>query len=551
VTVLSASSRLRLYLLSLFLSLALLLYSMEKMTPIIVDVEDFLGLPSHLPVSYWIGLLIVLVGSGIVFYDSGLKSDALLVSLLLMGGLYLVAAPALAQTNLRGWLSPETTNVLTTGHVDVYSPLPFSFYRSWPANHFILVSMAQVTGVTEIMGLAKYGPLFTLPPLVLITFSLGRRLGLSPQCSFGLTYLVLVSLWMPWTFNINAVFTAYLTYMLLFFLLAGGATNPASKQRLLPMLVFAQLVITHLLTSLVVVLFSIFRSVRSRPLFWVAMLFVVPFSAWYLYLTPSMFSIGVKAFWQQVLEFDPFFFRQTTKFAPATGSAQMVNAFRLAYLGILGLPMLAAMGAYALGRVKTENRPRVRTCLYWILPALPLAFLTLSGEFYERAYLFVLLPAACIIFLTISNRAVLVALMLAATTALIPARYGAESTWMTYTSELRGAEFLSMKTRAQQVYYDYVVYAWYYNPDYASVRAVGYEPWKVRQSTESLASSDYVVDSRMQDNTMRYYFGFDYVQSWLKQGSKPTDLLYDNGDFRIYNAATETRPKGSAPKVGG
>jgi hypothetical protein len=55
----------------------------------------------------------------------------------------------------------------------------------------------------------------------------------------------------------------------------------------------------------------------------------------------------------------------------------------------------------------------------------------------------------------------------------------------------------------------------------------------------------------MQDNTMRYYFGSDYVQGWLKQGSKPTDLLYNNGDFRIYKGATGTRPRSLAPKVGG
>ncbi|MEK7281758.1 MAG: hypothetical protein AAB037_05365, partial [Chloroflexota bacterium] len=265
MSVLFANSRLRLYLLLLFLSLGLLLYSLGEMTPIIVDVEDFLGLTSHLPVSYWIGLLIVLAGSGLAFYDSRLQSNALFISLLLMVGLYLVVTPALAQTNPQGWgASPGAQVMLTTGHVDVNSPLHFAFYMPWPAIHFIAVSLTQVIGMTDLMGLVKYWPLFALPLFILIAFSLGKRLGLSPQDSFGLTYLVLVSLWMPWTFIFSTPFLGYLTYMLMFLLLVVLSLSPTARQRVLIMPVFAQLVITHLLTSLIVVLFFIFRSVRSR-----------------------------------------------------------------------------------------------------------------------------------------------------------------------------------------------------------------------------------------------------------------------------------------------
>jgi len=67
-------------------------------------------------------------------------------------------------------------------------------------------------------------------------------------------------------------------------------------------------------------------------------------------------------------------------------------------------------------------------------------------------------------------------------------------------------------------------------------------------STRPLENSDYIVDSRLQDNTLRYYHGSGYVQEWLERAGKETGLVYTNGEFRIYKAATGTRTKGLAPE---
>ena len=63
-------------------------------------------------------------------------------------------------------------------------------------------------------------------------------------------------------------------------------------------------------------------------------------------------------------------------------------------------------------------------------------------------------------------------------------------------------------------------------------------------SIQPLENSGYIVNGHIQDNTLRYYHGLDYVQEWLLRTGKNTDLMYVNGEFRIYKATTRTQTIG-------
>ena len=53
----------KIYIIFSMISLILFFYSIWRMKPIIVDITDFLGLTSHLTLTYWIGFIIIILFS--------------------------------------------------------------------------------------------------------------------------------------------------------------------------------------------------------------------------------------------------------------------------------------------------------------------------------------------------------------------------------------------------------------------------------------------------------------------------------------------------------
>lgn len=258
-----------------------LFYSIWQIKPVVVDINDFLGLLSHLTLAYWIGYALVVLFSIRLYLDKKIKHDIIYLMYLVIIGLFLFSVPIFAEDNARfAWSyypAGEVKTVLETKYIDSGSDYPLMTYRSWPAMHLISAFILYLTDI-KIENLLKYMPLFWVISVVLITFSIGKRLRLLSSQSFMASFLILASLWTG-LYYYGPPSLAYLLYMLLFMFIVifnkfSLNVPPAEALKheyidfikdkiiniMLISMAFIALVITHVLTPIAVISSFIFSS---------------------------------------------------------------------------------------------------------------------------------------------------------------------------------------------------------------------------------------------------------------------------------------------------
>ncbi|MFZ3382692.1 MAG: hypothetical protein WA144_02085, partial [Candidatus Methanoperedens sp.] len=277
----------KIYLIISLISLVLLFYSIWEIKYVVVDVKDFLGLISHLSLAYWIGYVLMVLFSIRLYLDKRIKNDIIYLIYLVVIGLFLFGVPIFAEENARfPWSyypAGEVKTVLETKYVDTKSNYPLITYRSWPATHFISSAILYFTDI-KIETLLKYVPLFWVLSVILIIFSIGKRLKLLSNQSFLASFLFLASFFSP-HYYYSPVSFAYLLYLLLFMFIVAYSTinlkaSSAESQKdeninfikgkisttILISLTFISLVITHILTAIAVISSFIFSSLFIRIL---------------------------------------------------------------------------------------------------------------------------------------------------------------------------------------------------------------------------------------------------------------------------------------------
>ncbi len=530
----------KIYISVALISTALFFYNIWEIKPVLVDINDFLGLLSHLTLAYWIGYILIVLFSIRLYLDKQIKHDIIYLIYLIVIGLFLFGVPIFAEDNARfPWSyypAGEVKTVLETKYVNSSSNYPLMTYRSWPAMHFISASILYMTNI-KIEDLLKYMPLFWVFSVILITFSIGKHLRLSSSQSFLASFLILASFWTG-LYYYGPPSIAYLLYLLLFMFIVGFSNK--ITQIILISITYITLLTTHILTPIAVISSFIFSSSYIRALHKkrveFIMFFLILFGAWYVYLAPVMFETGVKEFIRQATELDFLNFFETEKYSTGAFLTRwIVHYSRLFYMGIYAIAMITAFMFYITDRIK-EYKELIKICFFWLVGLLALfAFSYGRNEIDDRIFLFSLVPMVYIITLTY-NRKILAILAILLIIFHMPAHYGTESFDSIRTTELHGAEFFvaNVVFDSRETYFSmWDTFIDYYNPERIKVF------WRTMPVTDKpdLSKIDYttyIINSDGSHNFLFYSFGLDPVKEWIQLNQGNLSLFYNNGHYQIY-----------------
>ena len=263
-----------------------------SVSPIVVTPSDLLGLASHYPPLYWLGLTIVLVGSVFAYLDQDIRDDAPFIALLFALAFILVGVPQLAVSNPPDpssyYPNSESLLLLQTGHLDIANA-PVIAYYAWPATHFISATLMAVAGV-DLGSLIRYGPLLIVFFVVVITYSLGKRFHLGRDRCFLISFLVLSSLLVSAVGDYAPRTIGGLLFLVLT-LIVVPARGRNTSMWVAALLVFTGLVLSHGLYSVAALLaLSALYFYRRQPRF-IVLAFTV-FLAWIVFEASAALSYG-------------------------------------------------------------------------------------------------------------------------------------------------------------------------------------------------------------------------------------------------------------------
>ncbi len=551
----------KMYIISAFLGVVLLFYNIWEIKPVTVDKDSF-GLASYLTVSYWIGYILMIICSIVLYYDNKTKSDSIYLIYLVVIGLFLFGVPIFAEENARFAYSYYPTGdvrtVLDTQKIDKISEYPPIAYRSWPGTHLISIFTIYLTDIS-LDDLIKYMPTFWVLALILITYCTGKILKLPGNQCFSVSLLTLSAFWTAGYYYgpQSIVYIIYLLFFVSTILLYRRDITPANI--MFTILVFSATVVTHLLTSMALIIIFLFSSgfiiswlkpvvpvtikgpIKETYFIYknrskIIILFVVIFIGWHIYNASTMFNVGIRDLTEQIIEGQVFNVFQTEKYNSGTTLIrQIIHYSRMMYPVIFAISIMTAIMLYLKGKI-TENRQVFEICLLWLIGLSTLLVFRYGAEMDDRVYIFSLLPATIIIIIAFDRKIVTI-LILLLIVLHIPAHYGTESYDMIRTTELQGSKFIALNIGPyDSINYYYGTLMKYHNPQLvlSNRPGMGYKKGFYDPDEESLESSIYVIDSKQMSNYLLYIYGIDKIQIWLQKGSSKLNLMYDNGYYSIY-----------------
>lgn len=538
--------RLKLNLILSLVSLILLFISIGQIKPVIVEPSNLFGLASLLPITYWVGLALILLCSIFTYLNRKHTNDAFYIYLLVIIALFLFGISVFSQEYPRdvgAYFPSAEIKILTQySHINIGQAIPS--YSSWPSIHFITKYILEITRI-DLLEWIRYFPLFWVGCFILLTYSIGKRLKVAPESQFLLTFMALASWWTSWSgFSPQAI--AILLYLVCFMILIAPR-NTVSESFLL-ILTFCALIITHSIAALAILLslgiLSIYR--RQTQLI---MLFLVFFSAWYMFVAVATLQQGIASWWSAPLRQIFQMMKQAGDVVGATTLQRMIFRYsQLAYVGIYGVIVIAALVLSKRNTNKLKDNRLVSTCTLWIGGILGLSIAVpsttaLITDMLSRLYLYGVIAAICILILAIQNRRLLVFLMVIVIAIHLPAHYGAEvASGQVLPTEFKGDEFFALKVRPIEPYFyndgDVQKLIYFHNPELINIRYYSRQwdfavPDMVDPSV--LNKAKYIIFGKQGNDRMLWGYGHDPLKEWLTtEGASRFTPIYDNGDFQIY-----------------
>jgi hypothetical protein len=319
-------------------------------------------------------------------------------------------------------------------------------YHVWPGFFLQTTMFSEVTGLslpTQIM------PLFPVLISILYIFPLYvlyRKSDLSANQVMFATWFVLFSNWTEQTY-----YSAQALALVYFFLVLSMVLNKASfgrRDKVLYVLFFSALVMTHALTALVTLVIIMGLVMMKRLQNSILVMGISIFVAWTAFVVAPLFlaAISLPGF------LNPAALLETNLIDRITGSAahQFIVLTRISTTGlVVGIGFVGFLFA-----LKTKLKPRDKSMLMIALVLLILLIVNVySVETFERVYIFLLVPVsyfATKIFQT-SRRIVIIGfiILLAASLPLnMIARYGSEQVDYVPPGELSASAFFYSHTSA-------------------------------------------------------------------------------------------------------
>lgn len=527
------------YLIFAFLGIILLFYSIFEMKPVVVVLNDFLGLSSHLTMAYWLGYILIIILSVRLYLDEDQKKDYIYLTYLIIIGLFLFGISIFTEENARyAWSyypSGEIKIILETSKVENIDEYPLLAYRSWPGSHFVSAYMIYMANI-KLDNLIKYMPIFWILSVTLLTYSTGKIFRLPNNQCFATAIFVISSFWtMNYYYGPQSI--GYILYLVFFTSMALLYRINDMANITFMILSFFTAVITHMLTSIILILSFIsssrFMQSLQKNRIKLVILFAIIFMGWHLYIAPVMFNAGVNDAIRQLTEGRLFQVFKTEKYDPGiTFMRYIIHYVRMSYIGIYAILMIMATIFYLKGRIKEHNE-LVKICFLWLIGIAVMLIFRYGAEIDDRVYIMALLPMSLITIMTFDKR-IITTLIVILAFLHIPAHYGTESYDMVYTTELQGSKFVASNIYPYSVMnYYYGPLIRYYNPYLLNtLRGSGVSQGIYNPDNKSLDISNYIVHSEQISNFLLYLYGIDKIQAWLQDNK--TNLIYNNGFYSLY-----------------
>lgn len=529
----------KIYIIFIFFGLILLSYSIFEIKFVTVDINDFLGLTSRLTLAYWTGFVLIIAISIRLYIDNEIENDGIYVICLIIIGLFLFAIPIFAEENARFTWSyypaGEIKEILKTYKIDNISTTELGSYRSWPITHLFSAFVINIVNI-DTDDLIKYMPLFWILTTIFITYYTGKLFKLSRNQCFMASFFVITSFW-----TINYYYgpqsIAHTLYLLFFVSIMTIYKRNDVASVIFMTLLFIASIMTHMLTSIVIISSFLFSSrsiqflYKHRLKFMVT--FVTIFIAWYLYVAVVMLEVGVDDFIKQMSNEQLFDVFKGEKYNVGDSPMrQIIHYSRLSYLGIYAILMIVSIVLYIKGKVRNDSAELVKICFLWLIGTSVLLVLRYGAEIDDRVYILSLLPMALIIVMTYDRKTIAI-LAILFVTLHIPAHYGTESYDMVQTPDLLGSEFIAPRIGPyDSINYYFTPLIRYYNSQF--VNGAGFKFGYYNPDNSSLDNSTYIISSRQLNSYLLYVFGTDSIQNWLQTRDDRVMLLYENGYYSIY-----------------
>ena len=331
----------KIYIIFVFLGMLLLFYSMSEIKPVMVNINDPLGMISHLKPAYWIGYILIIICSMRLYFDRDIQNDSVYVMYLIAIGLLLFGLPIFTEENARfAWSyhpAGEVKSILDAGTIGKMSEYVLGSYHAWPTTHMVSAFIISMTGINT-DDLVKYMPIFWVLSVTLVTYSVGKLLNLPANSCFLVSIFVISSFW-----TINYYYgppsLAYILYLLFFMSIIYLYRRYSIANTIFMILTFVATIMTHMLTSMVLIVSFFISSIsiqsiyKNRTRF--VLLFTVIFIGWHIYFATMMFDLGIKEFIKQVIDGDLFSTFGTEKYNTGTTLIrEIIHYSRISYLGI-------------------------------------------------------------------------------------------------------------------------------------------------------------------------------------------------------------------------
>ncbi|NJD51862.1 MAG: hypothetical protein FIB07_03250 [Candidatus Methanoperedens sp.] len=523
------------YLILISISLIFLFYSIWEIKPVVVNNTDFLGLTSHLTLAYWIGFLILIFSSIRLYLDTQYKNTSIYIIHLLTLGVYLFGLPVFAEEN--AWFAwsyypaGEVQNVLINKYININSE-DLLAYNMWPATHIVSAFLILI-GDIGLMSIIKYMPLFWMIALIFFTFVMGRIFHFSPDQSFLLSFMILTS-FVLFLYYYGPPSIAYLIFVMIFILLNDFSINQKYDEYVPLTLFISALIITHLLTSLVVMVMIFIMYLNERRFKTLMLFSIIFFFSYYIFIAPFMFKIAADNISKILIV------NKSIEFVETNMIFQIPRLLKYTYLAIYIISVIFVTLNLLYNKTLLNNKKSIH-CLMWFTGIGLFLMLNYGSEMDDRLYIYSIIPAATYIIANISNRSkILITIMVIFLFLHIPAHYGSESMDMVYTTELYGSKFFALRMEPGNEYPISINYVFgplldYYHPlpFYKRWSISPYRSGIYNPSNASLEDSTYIIHSKQTNNYLLSFFGYDSIKLWLESNKTPK-LIYTNGYYNIY-----------------
>lgn len=548
----AAPTRTKIYLVLACLSIALFAYSIWTIRPVTVGPTDLVGLASHLPAPYWLGLTSLLLCSVLVFLDRLAGNDWIFIFILCVLGVYTIGTGVFAFENpiLQTAYQPSgiVRTLLESHHLYALKDYDVVAYYRWPAMHLLSASALSIFGTDMSLNFIRYAPLVWGLGFILITYGIGRRANLNPNQCFLISFLALSSLSaVEVVYNPQNI--AIILYLCLFMVLAMTRWYGTAADRVCAIVLLGALVLTHGLTTLGVLAPIVVFCVYRRRFKLLVPLVIAIFFAWYIYQGGGTFKANFVELIAQALGNVRWLFNPGTYSPPgATLARDLARYLQLSYLGLYALLAGTSLVFLKLGKVEVPHKEWVQNCFCWLVGLAFLTFVSYQIEGPYRLYFMGMVPAACIVALSFSSqlkrhRIILTFLMVVFLGLSLPTRYGNIASWgQIPPTDLKGNQFISRDIGPGVSFFiDGPNLAMFYSPDAINAWALG-QRWGFPDLKEvdlsKLNEQRYVLLSEQGRTSLLWSYGRDPFYAWPETtGGRRSNLIYDNSGFQIYGNA--------------